>query len=325
MVKDSHPHRGSLAFYPRKRASRIYPSITTYPLEEKAKILGFAGYKVAMAHAVAIDNNKGSNTFGQEIIVPVTVVECPPMVAVGVRAYKKTTKGLTSFTHAITTVHENLKRKIIVGKFNSEKNLSEIEKNLGKVAKIRVIVATQPHLTGIRKKKPEIFEIEIGGKDAKENFELAKQILGKEIKITDIFKEGELVDVVAVTKGKGTQGVVKRFGVKIQNRHAMKKKRHIGTLGPQTPRRVRWTAPQAGQMGFQTRTELNKRILKVGNADEINIPQGFNRYGKIKSNYILVEGSIPGSKKRLVRMRPAIRPTSTKIQPIELKQIVLGG
>lgn len=325
MVKDSHPHRGSLAFYPRKRASRIYPSITTYPPEEKARVMGFAGYKVAMAHAVAIDNNKGSNTFGQEIILPVTVLECPPMIAVGVRAYKRTAKGLTAMTHAMNSSDENLKRKIPVGKFNFEKNLAQIEKNAEKIAKIRILISTQPHLTGIRKKKPEIFEIEVGGKNVKENIELAKQFLGKEIKITDIFKEGELIDVVAVTKGKGMQGVVKKFGVRIQDRHAMKKKRHIGTLGPQTPRRVRWTAPQAGQMGFQTRTELNKRILKVGNAEEINIPQGFNRYGKVKSNFILIQGSIPGSKKRLIRFRPAIRPTSAKVQTIELKEIVRGG
>jgi large subunit ribosomal protein L3 len=322
MVKDSHPRRGSLAFYPRKRASRIYPSITTYPAEEKARVMGFAGYKVAMAHAVAIDNNKGSNTFGQEIMVPVTILECPPMVAIGLRAYKKTAKGLTAFSHALTVSDEKIKRKMRVGKFNFEKNLAEIEKNLEKIAKIRVIVATQPSLSGIRKKKPEIFEIEIVGKDMKENFTLAKQVLGKEVKINDVFKEGELVDAVAVTKGKGTQGTVKRFGIKIQNRHAMKKKRHIGTLGPQTPRRVRWTAPQAGQMGFQTRTELNKRILKFGNAEEINPKQGFNRYGIVRSNYVLLEGSIAGSKKRLIRLRPAIRPTSAKIQPMELREIV---
>jgi len=325
MVKEGHPHRGSLAFYPRKRASRIYPSITTYPPEEKARVMGFAAYKVAMAHAVAIDNRKGSNTFGQEIIVPITVLECPPMIAIGVRAYHKTAKGLKVFTHAITPAHKMLEKKMTAGKFNFEKNLAAIEKNLAKIAKIRVLVATQPHLAGVHKKKPEVFEIEITGSDMKENFALAKQVLGKEIKINDVFKEGELIDVVAVTKGKGFQGTVKKFGIRIQDRHAKKKKRHIGTLGPQTPRRVRWTAPQAGQMGFQTRTELNKRILKFGNADEINIKQGFNRYGIVKSNFVLIEGSVAGSKKRLIRLRPAIRPTSAKVQPMELREIVRGG
>jgi large subunit ribosomal protein L3 len=324
MVKDGRPHRGSLAFYPRKRASRIYPSITTYPAEDKSRVMGFAGYKVAMAHAVAIDNNKGSNTFGQEIMVPVTILECPPMVAVGVRAYKKTAKGLAAFSHALIA-DEKMKRKMKVGNFNFEKKLAEIEKNLEEIAKIRVIVATQPQLSGVRKKKPEIFEIEVVGKDAKENFALAKQVLGKEIKINDVFKEGELVDAVAVTKGKGTQGTVKKYGIRIQDRHAMKKKRHIGTLGPQTPRRVRWTAPMAGQMGFQTRTELNKRILKFGAANEINPKQGFVRYGIVRSNYVLLEGSVAGSKKRLIRLRPAIRPTSAKIQPMELKEIIRGG
>ena len=324
MVKEGHPHRGSLAFYPRKRASRIYPSITTYPSEEKPRVMGFAAYKVAMAHAVAIDNRKGSNTFGQEIMLPVTVLECPPMVAVGIRAYKKSAKGLKVFTHAMTS-NKMLERKMRTGKFNFEKNLAVIEKSLGEIAKIRIVVATQPHLSGVSKKRPEVFEIEIAGNDVKENFALAKQILGKEIKIGDVFKEGELVDAVAVTKGKGYQGTVKKFGIRIQDRHAMKKKRHIGTLGPQTPRRVRWTAPQAGQMGFQTRTELNKRILKFGNPEEINPKQGFNRYGVIKSNFVLVEGSIAGSKKRLIRLRPAIRPTSAKVQAIELREIVTGG
>lgn len=77
----------------------------------------------------------------------------------------------------------------------------------------------------------------------------------------------------------------------------------------------------AGQMGFQTRTELNKRILKFGNGNEINPKGGFIRYGIIKSYYLLIEGSVPGSKKRLVMIRKAIRSKLPPIMPYEIKSI----
>src|SRR3989344_954150 len=95
---------------------------------------------------------------------------------------------------------------------------------------LTVVVYTQPKLTGIGKKRPEIFEIALGG-SIKDKFEYAKQNIGKEIKITDIFKEGELVDIHGVSKGKGTQGPVKRFGISIRSHKAEKTKRGPGSLG----------------------------------------------------------------------------------------------
>jgi len=321
MVMDGRPRRGSLEFYPRKRAKRIYPVISSYPESEKTKIPLFAAYKVGMVHVSLIDTKKSSISSGQEIAVPATVLDCPPIKVVGVRAYKNTTKGLKAFSESWTKdLPKDLARKVKMGK--APDKLSEIEKNLEKISKIRLIVCTQPKLSGIGKKKPEIFEIEISGKDVKDKLEFAKQNLGKELNVKDVMKEGELVDAVAVTKGKGMAGVVKIFGVRIQDRHAKKKLRHIGTLGPQTPGKVRWTVPLAGQLGFQTRTELNKRVLKIGEGKEINPKSGFKRYGIIKSNYLLLEGSIPGSKKRLIMLRTAIRPSKIKLLVSEIKEIV---
>lgn len=323
MPEIKKPRRGSLAYWPRKRARRIYPQLTAYPETEKAKILGFAGYKAAMANAVLVDSRKGSPTFGQEIAVPVTVLDCPPLKVLGLRAYAATVKGLKVLNEAwAKDLPKDLVRKI---KLNIKpEKISEIEKELNRIFKLRLIVSTQPRLSGIGKKKPEIFEIEIGGKDNKEKFDFAKQVLGKEVTAKDAVKEGELVDAVAVTKGKGTAGVVKRFGIKIQVRHATKKKRHIGTLGPETPARVLFSVPQAGQLGFQTRTELNKRILKIGEkGEEVTPKAGFKRYGIIKGNYVLIEGSIPGSKKRLVLLRPAIRPSKVKLLIPEIREIVV--
>ncbi|MEM5793876.1 MAG: 50S ribosomal protein L3 [Candidatus Aenigmatarchaeota archaeon] len=325
MVKESKPRSGSLAFYPRKRARRIYPRIKTYPESEKAKILAFAGYKAGMAQAIVVDNRKGSPTFGQEISVPVTIIDCPPLKVVGIRAYKKTPKGLKVLTEAwAKDLPKDLERKLKVKP--KEENLKKIEENLEKISKIRLIVCTQPRLSGIKKKKPEIFEVEVGGKEIKEKFEFAKSLFGKEVSVKDFVREGELVDVIAVTKGKGFAGPVKRFGVKIQVRHAKKKLRHVGTLGSQVPRRVLYTVPQAGQLGFQTRTELNKRVLKIGESGkEVNPKGGFIRYGMISSNYLVVQGSVPGPKKRLIMLRHAIRPGKVKFLPMEIKEIVTSG
>jgi large subunit ribosomal protein L3 len=316
------PKKGSQAFYPRKRAKRIYAVVSTYPETEKVKLLDFAGYKVGMLNVILIDNVKNSPTYGQEISVPATVIECPPLKVVGIRAYKLTTKGLKVLTEAwAKELPKDLEKKTKVKP--NEENIAKIEKNLDKVSKIKLIVATQPRLSGLGKKKPEIFEIEIGGKDVKEKLDLAKQLLGKEISASNVFKQGEYVDVIAVSKGKGTEGPVKRFGIFIQSRHAKEKRRHVGSLGQEQPGKVRHTVPMAGQLGFQTRTELNKRILKIGeNGEEINPKGGFKNYGIVKTNYLLLEGSVPGPKKRLVRLRAAIRPPKIRFLIPEIKEIV---
>lgn len=318
------PRAGSLAFYPKKRAARVYPVISTYPETDKPKVLAFAGYKTAMVHAILTDNVKGSFTFGQEISVPVTVLDCPPLKVLGIRVYQNTTKGMTVFTEAmVKDLPKDFSRKIKLANFKTEEKLAQIEKNLDKISRLRLIVSTQPRLSGIGKKTPEIFEVEIGGKEIKEKFEFAKPLLGKEITLKDITREGEFIDVVAVTKGKGTVGPVKRFGVKIQVRKAHTKRRHVGSLGQERPGKVRSTVPMAGQLGMQTRTELNKRVLKIGEkGEEITPKSGFIRYGIVKNNYVLLEGSVPGPKKRLVLVRPAIRPPKAKFLMPEIKEIV---
>ena len=323
MPEVKKPREGSKGYWPRKRSIRIYPSLTTYPENDKPKVMGFAGYKSGMLHAIVFDNKKGSLTFGQEISTPVTVIDCPPLKVIGIRTYTNSLDGLKILSEAmVKDLPKDLSRKLKLGNFKTEEKLGEIEKNIDKISKIRMIVATQPRLSGVKKKTPEVFELEIGGKDAKEKFEYTKSLLNKDLTPQDFVREGEFVDVVAVTKGKGTQGPVKRFGVKIQVRHAKKKLRHVGSLGQERPGKVRYTVPMAGQMGFWRRTELNKRVLKIGNGDEITPKSGFTGYGIIKSNYILVEGSIPGSKKRLVMLRPAIRPTKLKFNPPEIREIV---
>jgi large subunit ribosomal protein L3 len=322
MPEVKKPREGSLAFYPRKRAARIYPNIDTYPSIDKTIPLAFAAYKVGMGHVIALDNRKNSPTYGMQISIPITILEVPPLKVIGVRFYQKTIRGLKVLTEIYSKdLPKELERKVKIKSNFSEQKIEEVKKNAEKISNVRLIIATEPKKTGLGKKKPEIFEIEVGGKNSKEKIEYAVSLLGKEFLPNEAFKEGEVVDVIAVTKGKGTQGPVKRFGIKIQGRKAKEKLRHVGSLGQERPGKVRWTVPMAGQMGFQTRTELNKRILKFGNGNEINPKSGFKRYGIIKSSFVIIEGSVPGSKKRLVMIRKAIRSKEAPILPYEIKKI----
>ena len=74
---------------------------------------------------------------------------------------------------------------------------------------------------------------------------------------------------------------------------------------------VRKTIRQAGQLGYHKRTELNKRILRISNPDESEVTPagGFLHYGEVANPYIIIQGSLPGPAKRLLRFRDAIRPS----------------
>jgi large subunit ribosomal protein L3 len=189
---------------------------------------------------------------------------------------------------------------------------------------IHVIVYTQPKLvTGIPKKAPDLMEFRINGGSIEDRLKYAKEILGKEVKIEDTIKEGDMLDIIGVTKGKGFQGSVKRWGVKLLTHKNSKHRRMIGTAGSWHPNWVQATVPQAGQVGYHQRTEFNKRVLKIGqNGEEITPSGGFPHYGVVRNAYVLIHGSIPGPAKRLVSMRDAIRyKRGVKVEKTEISYI----
>lgn len=295
-----------MQFWPRKRAKRVYPRVRSWPDGEG--FLGFAGYKAGMTHLMIKDNNPNSQTKGQEIFIPVSVVECPPLKIHSLRFYKNSSKGLVAASEVQYKVDKELARRTNIAK-NPKDKLAEIEKQLDDYVDMKVIVYTQPKLTGIGKKKPDIFELGIGGKSLQDKLNFIKEFIGKEITVSDVFKAGEQVDVRAVTKGKGFQGTTKRYGTFIRGRKTEKEKRGIGTLGPWHPAHVLYTVPQPGKMGFHTRTEYNKWLVKIGDKpEEINPKGGFLRYGLIKNNYVLIKGGIAGSRNRIVRFNKPMRP-----------------
>jgi len=302
--KREAPRRGSLQYWPRKRAKRIYPRVRNWKGEG---ILGFAGYKAGMTHIIAIDNRKGSPTKGEKISIPVTILETPPLILAGVRFYKETPEGYKSIGEIWA---ENLDKRV-ERKVKRGKNKHKWE-DFKEFDKVKLIVHTQPPF----KKTPEIFEIGYEG-----DVESLKEMLGKPIDVEQVFKPGEQVDVIAVTKGKGFQGVIKRFGVKLLSHKAEKKRRKAGSLGPWHPAKLSYTTPLPGQMGFHTRTEFNKWLLRIGEGEEVNPKGGFLNYGLIRTKYVMLAGSVPGSRKRLVIMRKAIRPNKLPNVPPEIVYI----
>jgi large subunit ribosomal protein L3 len=195
-------------------------------------------------------------------------------------------------------------------KYDAQKALEKAEALVkeGKVEEIRVLACTQPWTTNLSKKKPELLEIRVGGKSVEERWNYSKSVLGKQVRVGDVFKDGEYSDILAITKGKGFQGPVKRWGIKVLPRKSDEGRRQVGTLGPWSPTRVMWTVPAPGQMGYHQRTDFNKRILKLGNdGKEITPKGGFLRYGQIKGDFVVLAGSIPGPTKRLVQLRRPIR------------------
>ncbi len=315
MTRHHQPRKGSVAFSPRKRAAKETPRIKSWPSYEEPKLLGLAGYKVGMTHAMCVDTDKNSPSYNMEIFTPVTVLEVPPVVIMGIRSYEKTTRGLKAITEVIAdNLDEELSRKITLPKeYNQSEAIAKIQDALDHTDEIKVLVHTNPKLTSVPKKKPEIFECGIGGTSPEEKLNAALDLLGKEVKASDVFSDGQYVDSIATTKGKGFQGVIKRWNIRIQYGKAARssKKRHVGSIGPWTPRRTMWTVAQAGQMGYHKRTEFNKKILKISDAsdvDAINPDGGFIKYGLVKNDYILIKGSVPGPSKRLIILRKAMRP-----------------
>jgi large subunit ribosomal protein L3 len=300
------PRKGSLQFWPRKRSKRNYARTRSWSNVQKIKPLGFAGYKVGMVHAIITDNRHNSLTKGTDISIPITILECPPLKTASIRFYKKTTNGLKLVSEIFSeNLDKELKRKIIIPK-KVKKKIEDVKD----YDDIRLLVYTQPKLTSIGKKKPEIFEIGMGGNNKEEKIKYAKEKLGKEINISDVFTEGNQLDIHAVTKGKGFQGAVKRFGIGLKNHKSEKSRRVPGSLGPWIAQgHIMWKVAHAGKMGYHLRTEYNKWLIKIGlNGNEIKSKSGFLNYGIVKNPYVFIKGSIIGPKKRLIRFNHAIRP-----------------
>ncbi len=313
-----------MQFWPRKRAKKQHARIRSWTTQP-GKAGAFAGYKVGMTHVIITDGRKTTKTKGMDLRIPATIIECPPLRVIGVRLYTRDAKyayGERPARDIVVKGTPDLSRTFPVTK--KEASLFDIKPEA--YTDVRLLVQTQPALTLI-KKRPEVFEIGLGG-TIQQKCALAKEKLGKEIHPNDVFAEGQQVDVHSVTTGRGVQGPVKRFGVAIRHHKSEKTKRGPGSLGGWRGQgHVMYRVAHAGQMGYHTRTELNKWILKIdAQPKNINPVGGFKHYGLVKNGYLLLKGSVGGPAKRLIKVTPATRPSS-KIQtePANIKYVSLSS
>lgn len=325
--KQSGPRRGSLAFLPRGRASRLLPKVKHWPpYEGEPKPLAFVGFKAGMAHVFLSDNVPHSPTFGSEIIRPVTMVATPPMFVAGLTAYSRTYSGQLRQVGAAFSekTPEDMRRLIPNFKANGEEALKKIQREAENIVEVRLLGMTQPKQASVPAKKPRLVEIKVGGTDVKECLSFAVSRLGSELSVSEVFSAGEFADVISVSRGKGFQGVVKRHGVGILPRKSRKTRRGVAAIGAWHPAYVTYTTPRSGQMGYHRRTERGKRILGVEEDGLKVTPKGgFPHYGTIKGPCLVVDGSLAGVPKRPLIVRVAARPPSSPYPEPEIVQVVV--
>lgn len=300
-----------MSYSPRVRARNPKSRVSYWPkLDGEPMLAGFAGYKAGMTHMFYIEDRQRVPEYGQEVKSAATVIDTPPMLIVAFRAYKKTQNGLTAMSEAwMQNQPRDLHKRITFATDpRPDEKFSEMEANIEKVAEIRVIAATQPREASIPQKVPDLFEIPVTGGTIEDQMTYVKDLLGKTVTVNDVFNPGEGIDIIAVTKGKGFQGPVKRWGIRVLSHKSRKQKRAVASIGAWVPRGVFPQVPRAGQMGFHNRTEFNKRIMLMGSDNErVNPKGGFKNYGFVKGEFLLLKGSVAGPAKRLIKLRKTVR------------------
>ena len=346
--KFEHPRCGSLGFLPRKRTKKHHGHIRKFPKDDKKKPLhltAYCGFKAGMTHIVREVTKPGSRLHKKECVEAVTIIECPKMVVVGIVGYVRTPRGLkavkTLFAEklsecAIRRFYKRYRGKNHYKAFNKyqqketwTKNCEAALKVLKKrAAVVRVICHPKMEdMKHLRTIKAPLVEIQINGGSVDEKVEWAKSHLEKEVRVGDVFTEGQFIDVLGATKGHGYEGVTHRYGTRKLQRKTHRGLRKVACIGSWHPSRVQFTAARAGQDGYHHRTELNKRIYRIGKsalecndnaateaditAKNITPMGGFGHYGVVKNDYVMIKGCCVGIRKRALVLREAMFPKTT--------------
>jgi len=343
------PRHGHMGFAPKKRSRRHRGKCKAFPKDDPKKpvhLTAFIGYKAGMTHIVREADKPGSKINKKEVVEAVTIIETPPMVIVGVVGYIETPKGLRSFRSVFAEhLSPEFKRRLYknwgkskkraytraVKKWQDDAGKAEIEKDLNRIKKyctvVRVVAHTQMKKLNLRQKKSHIMEIQLNGGTIAQKVDWAREHLEKEVNVNDVFLQDELIDCIGVTKGKGYKGVTSRWHTKKLPRKTHKGLRKVACIGAWHPSRVAFTVARAGQKGYHHRTEINKKIYRIGkgihtvdgkivqnNAStyyditdkSINPMGGFPHYGLVKNDFLLMKGCIVGSKKRVITLRKSL-------------------
>ncbi|XP_064609746.1 LOW QUALITY PROTEIN: large ribosomal subunit protein uL3-like [Liolophura sinensis] len=347
--KFSAPRHGSKGFLPRKRSKRHRGKVKAFPNDDKSKpvhLTAFLGYKAGMTHIVREVDRPGSKVNKKEVVEGVSIVETPPMVIVGVVGYIETPRGLRTFkTIWAEHLSEECRRRFYKNwsrskkkaftkaskKWQDDAGKKEIEQDFAKMKKyckvIRVIAHTQTKLLKKRQKKAHIMEIQLNGGSISDKVDFAREHFEKTVPVKDLFAQDELIDIIGVTKGKGVKGVTSRWHTKKLPRKTHKGLRKVACIGAWHPSRVQYSVARAGQKGYHHRTEINKKIYRIGagvhskdgkvvknNAATEYDPTektitplgGFPHYGEVNQDFVMIKGCVTGPKKRVITLRKSL-------------------
>ncbi|KAJ1660771.1 60S ribosomal protein L3 [Dispira simplex] len=351
------PRHGHLGFLPRKRARRLQGRCKAFPKDDPSKpvhLTAFLGYKAGMTHVVRDLDRPGSKMHKKEVVEAATIIETPPIVVVGVVGYVKTPRGLRNLT-TVWAEHlsEEVKRRFYKNWYRSKKkaftkyaqkyaeDTKSVDRELERISKycqvVRVICHTQIRKVRINQKKAHIMEIQLNGGSVSDKVEWARSHFEKAVEVSAVFEQDEMIDIIGVSKGKGFEGVTTRWGTKKLPRKTHKGLRKVACIGAWHPSRVMYSVARAGQNGFHHRTEVNKKIYRVGRGDDesnaatefdltvksITPMGGFPHYGIVNQDYIMIKGACVGVKKRVLTLRKSLRVHTKRsaLEKIQLKFI----
>lgn len=353
------PRHGSLGFLPKKRTKHHFGRIRSFPKDDASKpphLTAFRGYKAGMTHVVRGVDRAGALMHKKEVVDAVSIVETPPMVVVGLVGYVETPTGMRALTTVFAEhLSEEFKRRCYKNWYKAKKKAytkyalkystdggKDIEHELSRIVNfcsvVRVIAHSQVKKLKLRVKKAHIMEIQVnGGSDMKSKVEFAKGLFEKEVDVHSVFTQDEQIDVIGVTKGRGYEGVTTRWGVTRLPRKTHRGLRKVACIGSWHPARVSTTVPRAGQNGYFHRTEMNKKVYRIGKKGDgascqteadltkksITPMGGFVRYGEVNEDWIMLKGAIVGVKKRALVLRKSLMNHSSRrhLEKIDLKFI----
>lgn len=309
-----------------------------------------------MTHVVREPDRPGSKTHKKEIVDAVTILETPPLIVVGIVGYIPTPLGLRALTTAWADhLGEEVKRRFYKNWYNAKKKAfsryakkvaepagaadrtAELERIKEKCSVVRVIAHTQVSKLGLRTKKAHIMEIQVNGGSIAQKVDYAAGLFEKEVPVSSVFAKNEVIDVLGATKGHGFEGVISRWGVTRLPRKTHRGLRKVACIGAWHPARVSSTVARAGQNGYFHRTEINKKIFRIGAkgdaksaSTETDLTEksitpmgGFPHYGEVNEDWIMIRGCCVGVKKRCVTLRKSLLVQSSRVavEDINLKFI----
>jgi len=379
--KFEQPRHGSLGFLPRKRTKNHRGRIRSFPKDiqsQKPHLTAFMAFKAGMTHVLREVDKPGSKLHKRETVEAVTILETPPMNVVGLVGYVNTPRGLrTLSTVWCAHLNESVKRRFYKNWYRSKKKAfdryarrvadesnKDIDSELARLKKhahvIRVLAHTQIKLLKLRQKKAHLIEIQVNGGDVSAKVDFARGLFERVVPVASVFSVNEHIDILGVTRGHGYSGVINRWGVARLPRKTHRGLRKVACIGAWHPARVAFQISRAGQYGYHHRTEINKKIFRIGagsrpgvaanqaagaekdaKAPEADLKNastdsdlteksitplgGFVQYGEVNEDFLMIKGGVVGTVKRVLTLRktlvPQVKRAATEKVDVNIKFI----